>query len=338
MMKTFVTGATGLLGNNLVRQLRARGHDVTGLIRSPEKAEMLLGNLEVDWVVGDVRAPDGFASALEGCDVVFHTAAYFREYYQPGDHQRVLQETNVAATLALIRLANERGVHKFLHTGSSGMIGAEPDGSPSDEESPPPSLAADNLYFKSKLEAAAAIRAFESPHGMAVIEILPGWMWGPGDAGPTSAGQLALDFLAHKLPGVPPGGMEVVDARDVASAMIAAAERAAHGARYLVAGHPMTLGDIFAALEQASGVRAPRLRIPYALAMLFAAFEEARSRWTGKPAKVTRTGMKTMNLHRLVSSRRAESELGVTFRPFADTARAVVDWYRTQAARREAET
>lgn len=246
-MKILVTGATGLLGNNLVRQLHARGHTVTGLVRSEEKARRLLGDLDVDWVVGDVREPEGFASALEGRDAVFHTAAYFRDYFQPGDHREALATTNVDATLSLIRLADERRVGRFVHTGSSGTVGREPDGSPSDEDSPPPALAAENLYVKSKIEAATAIRRYTPRHGMAVVEILPGWMWGPGDAGPTSAGRLALDLLARRLPGVPPGGMEVVDARDVAAAMITAAERAAHGARYLVAGRPMTLREIFAA-------------------------------------------------------------------------------------------
>ena len=103
-MKAFVTGATGLLGNNLVRQLHARDDHITGLVRSKQKAERLLGDVAAEWIVGDVRAPERFASALAGSDVLFHTAAYFREYYQPGHHQKALEETNVEATLALMRL------------------------------------------------------------------------------------------------------------------------------------------------------------------------------------------------------------------------------------------
>ena len=87
-MKAFVTGSTGLLGNNLVRQLVDQGHQVKGLIRSPEKAERLLGDLDVERVQGDMREVSGFAPELAGCDAVFHTAAYFREYYQPGRRRR----------------------------------------------------------------------------------------------------------------------------------------------------------------------------------------------------------------------------------------------------------
>jgi len=327
-MKAFVTGATGLLGNNLVRQLHTRGDRVTGLVRSNEKAERLLGDIGAEWVVGDVRAPEGFAGALASCDVLFHTAAYFREYYQPGNHRKALEETNVEATLALMRLADTRGVRKFVHTSSSGTIGRKPDGSPGDEDTPPDPFAFENLYLRSKVEGDAKIHKFTPENGMAVVEILPGWMWGPGDAGPTGAGRLALEFLARKLPGVPPGGTMVVDARDVAAAMIVAAERAPHGARYLVAGRPMTLAEIFAELEQASGVPAPRLRVPYAAAMVVASLSEAWSSLTGNPVTVTRMGIKTMNVRRRVSSLRAERDLGATFRPFAEPARAVVDWYR----------
>lgn len=85
-MKAFVTGSTGLLGNNLVRLLTEQGHTVKALVRSKEKAAKLFEGLEVTLVQGDMKDVPGFASDLEGCDVLFHAAAYFREYYQPGDH------------------------------------------------------------------------------------------------------------------------------------------------------------------------------------------------------------------------------------------------------------
>ena len=207
-MKAFVTGATGLLGNNLVRALRAEGHEVVGLVRSDAKARRLLGDTGATWVVGDMRSPEAFAAALDGCDVVFHTAAYFREYYQPGDHAEALAAVNVRGTLALMALADDAGVRTFVHTSSSGTIGSKPDGSPGDEDTPPPPIAKENLYFRSKVDGDAQIHAFAPKRGMAIIEILPGWMWGPGDAAPTGSGQLAQDFLARKVPAIPPGGSE----------------------------------------------------------------------------------------------------------------------------------
>ncbi len=184
-MKAFVTGATGLLGNNLVRALRAEGHEVVGLVRSDAKARRLLGGTGATWVVGDMRSPETFAPALRGCDAVFHTAAYFREYYQPGDHAEALAAVNVRGTLALMALADDAGVRTFVHTSSSGTIGSKPDGSPGDEDStaPLPSRRRTCTY-RSKVDVVTrrSIRSCRR-EGWRSSKLLPGWMWGPGRRG-----------------------------------------------------------------------------------------------------------------------------------------------------------
>src|SRR3954462_3305592 len=82
-MRVFVSGGTGLLGNNLVRALRVQGHEVRALVRSKRKAHALLGGTGAEIVGGDMRDVNRFENALEGIDAVAHTAAYFREYYTP---------------------------------------------------------------------------------------------------------------------------------------------------------------------------------------------------------------------------------------------------------------
>ena len=94
-MKAFVTGSTGLLGNNLVRALLAQKHQVKALARSQRKAEQLLGDTAAEIVVGDMDDVAAFADELAGCDVLFHGAAFFREYFQPGDHWATLKRINV---------------------------------------------------------------------------------------------------------------------------------------------------------------------------------------------------------------------------------------------------
>ena len=163
---------------------------------------------------------------------------------------------------------------------------------------------------------------------MAIIEILPGWMWGPGDAAPTGAGQLVQDFLARKVPVIPPGAVNVVDARDVARGMVRAAERAEHAARFLIAGPAMSLAEMLASLERVSGVPGPRMHLPYPLAFAFAYGSELWSRISGRPALMTRMAVKSMNNPARATSARAERELDVRFRPFDETARDVVAWYR----------
>jgi dihydroflavonol-4-reductase len=331
-MKAFVTGSTGLLGNNLVRALVARGHDVVGLVRSEEKGRRLIGDTGARLVVGDMRDVAGFAAALDGCEVVFHTAAYFREYYRQGDHAAALDEINVRGTLALMTEADRRGVRRLVHTSSSGAIGSTGNGTEADEETPPGEIQRSNLYFRSKVEGDAAIRAWRATRGMDVVEILPGWMWGPGDAGPTAAGQLVMDFLARKIPAVPDGGTCVVDARDVAEAMIAAAERGRAGERYLVAGEYREVAEMLRGLEAATGVAGPRLQLPYFLIYGFAYCAETFAWLTGTDVLVTRAAVRVLHERHRLSSAKAARELGARFRPLAETLADTVAWHRAHPA------
>ena len=118
----FVTGATGLLGNNLVRLLVSRGVRVRALARSREKAAKQFGSLPIETVVGDMRDVRGFASALGGVDVIFHTAAFFRDNYKGGKHWKELYDANVTGTSDLLRHAHKACVRRFVHTSSVAVL------------------------------------------------------------------------------------------------------------------------------------------------------------------------------------------------------------------------
>lgn len=325
-MRAFVTGSTGLLGNNLVRQLLAEGHEVVALTRSAEKFQRMLGDTEAVPVVGDVLAIDAFAERLEGCEVVFHTAAYFREYYGKGDHSAKLDAVNVTATLELMAVADVRGVEAFIHTSSSGTIGKRANGEAGDEDTPAAARQLRNLYFKSKVEGDAKIRAFDPPNGMRLIQILPGWMWGPGDAGPTGAGQIVFDFLDGKFPAVPEGGSSVVDARDVAAAMIRAVDKP-HGERFIVGGRYHSLRDLVDLIAATTGKSAPRRDLPSWLAIAYAHLSEGWASLTGGRAAANLAGVRTMAEKHKVTSAKAERELAARFRPIDETIQDVVAWY-----------
>jgi dihydroflavonol-4-reductase len=330
VMKALVTGATGLLGSNLVRALRAEGHSVRALVRSKEKARRQLADSGAELVVGDMEDVPGFAGALAGVDVAFHTAAYFREYYGPGDHRPKLEAINVRGTLALAEAARAHGVKRLIETSSSGTIGLKPDGSPGDEATPPAPLAKRNLYFNSKVLAAAKLHELAVRTGLEVVHILPGWIFGPGDAAPTASGQLVLDFLAGKLPAIPPGGTSAVDARDVAVGMIRAAERGRPGEKYILGGDFVTLADVIRTLEQVAGRPGPRARIPYPVAFVYAALSQTWAKLTGGETLVTLEGVRMMQARLAVTSAKAERELGWKHRPLRETLADEVAWYRSR--------
>ncbi|MEZ5427866.1 MAG: SDR family oxidoreductase [Pyrinomonadaceae bacterium] len=328
-MKAFVTGATGLLGNNLVRALVERGFEVKALVRSEKKAEKLFGRIPVEFVVGDMEEVAGFAAGMKDCDVLFHTAAYFREYYESGaDHWAKLENINIKGSVRILEEAEKQGVKKAIYVSSSGTIGLKPDGSPGDEDTPPSPFAGENLYFKSKVLADRAVADFAGKSSMPVVQILPGWMFGLGDAAPTSSGQIVLDFLNGKLPGTFDGGTSTVDAADVAEAMIEAVEKGRAGEKYIVGGEFYTIEEIVGNLAEVSGLPPLKLKIPGPFILAFAGLAELFSRLTGRPALISKPGIKTMRARLAVDSGKAKRELGAKFRPLAETLKAEINWYR----------
>jgi dihydroflavonol-4-reductase len=327
-MRAFVTGSTGLLGSNLVFGLLNEGHSVYALVRSMAKAKAIFGEQlpqGLELVVGDLEHVSDLASTLAHCDTVFHTAAYFREYYQPGDHWPILERLNVKATRELLALAEAQGIQRFVHTSSSGTI----DPQIQDESSPPNPYAEKNLYFKSKVLAEKEVKDFLSQNPtMDVMMVLPGWMMGPYDSAPTTSGQLILDILHGKIPGYFDGGTSTVDARDVARAMIATAEKGRRGERYIVGGKYLSLKALNKTIAELSGVKANSRRIPNGIILLIASLSETWAKISGNPTVMTREGISTLLEKHHLNSAKATQELGVHFRPIQETLQDEIHWYK----------
>lgn len=315
------------MGGSLIRLLVEQGHGVKALVRSREKAEGLLGGLGVELVEGDMLDVPAFADELRGADVLFHTAAYFREYYQRGDAAGMLEKINVQAAVELAWAAHKRGVGRTVFVSSSGIVGVKPDGSPGDEDTPPHPMTRGNGYFESKARAEEALGELARDTGADIVTVLPGWMFGPRDAAPTGSGQFILDFLAGKLPIVLDGGTSVADARDVASATISAAEHGRAGERYVVGGRFHTIAEICGALEDVTGVPGPKRRVPYPGMMAMAGASELSGRLTGNPVLISRGSVRSMRAGLAVDSGKAERELGATFRPLKETLGDEVAWF-----------
>lgn len=326
-MKAFVTGGTGMLGNNLVRELVGRGHEVRVLVRSEEKAGRLLEGLGVKFVRGDMKNFWGFAPALEGVDVLFHTAAYFRETFAPGDHWPELEQINVVNTAGLFQEAERRGVKKIVHTSSNASIRKREDGRVSDEGDLASAQETRDLYGKSKVLGDGAIARFTEAHDTPVVTVKPSWMFGPWDAAPTSGGQFVLDFLNRSLPVVLDSGIDVVDARDVAEVMLAAAERGEGGESYIATAHHASQAELMAILELTTGVPAPTRRVPTALVLAAAWANERVAALTDRKSSLSINGIRALVDKKRTSSAKAERELGAAFRPLEETMGDAAAWY-----------
>lgn len=327
-MKAFVTGSTGLLGSNLVRLLVEQGYEIKAMARSLKKGQRILGDLDIEIVQGDMQNVDGFTPALAGIDVLFHVAAYFREYYQPGAHDNRLHEINVAGTIQLLKAAYEQGVRNIVYVSSGGVLGNYSDKQPVDENVLYNETTS-NLYFQSKIAAEKAIFELlpENPD-LRLVLILPGVMIGPGDSGPTTPGQFVIDYLKGNVPVVLPGGLTFVDARDVAQAMLQAVHIGESGERFIVDGVYADLKSIMGILEQVSGAPVPKVSISYPLAIGMAWILEQLSLVTGKAPLITRQAIQTLQHDIVSSSQKAQRELKFQTRPLEESLGDEVRWFR----------
>lgn len=330
MKHVFVTGATGLLGNNLVRALLKRNIQVTALVRCAEKARKQFADLPVSFIGGDLCNPESYRTALQGCDSLFHTAAYFRDSFKGGKHWQELYETNVKGTADLLQSAWDAGIRRVVHTSSIAVLGGEQN-QPIDESMSRDRKDQDD-YYRSKILSEEVVREFLEKHPqMFACFVLPGWMFGPGDIGPTASGQFVIDYMHQRLPGVLPASFSVVDARDVAEHEIMAMERGRRGERYLAAGRHMTMGDLMDELAKVSNIPAPAKQIPLLMLRLLAQGYEVYHWLTKKPVLLSKSSVDLMAREYLrthFSHSKSHQELGCQFRSVNETLRDVVEWYR----------
>jgi dihydroflavonol-4-reductase len=322
-MKVFLTGATGFVGSHVARAYAAKGAELRLLTRKTSNLAGLEG-VAAETVVGDLRQPEGLRSALAGCDALVHVAADYRLWVRDPDE---MYASNVAGTRELLRMAREVGVPRVVYTSSVATMGFKSDGTIVDEATPVSLDAMIGHYKRSKflaeLEAIEAAKA-----GQYVMLLNPTTPIGANDAKPTPTGRIVVDFLNRNFPAYVDTGLNLVDVAEVARMHVVALERGTPGERYILGGENLTLKQILDRLSGMTGLPSPTMKVPHAVAMAFAFFDENfTGKLRGKEPRATveavRMGRKTM----FASSAKAERELGFQILPVDAALRSAVDWF-----------
>jgi dihydroflavonol-4-reductase len=322
MGKTLVTGATGFVGASLVRKLLDDGQQVRVTVRDGSDDRNLKG-LDIERVNADLRDAAAIDRAVRGCDVVYHAAAKVA-FWVPIKDRQVFYDVNVVGTRNVLSATLQRGVSKVVYTSSVSAIGCQDDGRPTTEEDYYSLWDKGTDYEHSKFAAEFEVWRFAA-RGLPVVAVLPtapvGWM----DRSPNPVGRVVLDFLARKLPAVD-GGINLIDVDDVAAGHLLAAKHGRVGERYILGHQNLTMAQVFGALEQVSGVAAPRMKAPYRLALGAAhVLQFVADYVTNKHPLFTPAMVKMAALNYYVDTSKAERELGFKPRstPAQGAARAI---------------
>ena len=321
-MDVLVTGATGFVGANVARLLVADGYRVRVLARPSSSLEALSG-CPVEIFRGNILDPETLAPALAGCGLVFHVAADYRLWAKDAGE---IYRNNVDGTRTVLEACERAGVGRVVYTSSIGTIGHPRDGGPGTETTPVALTDMIGDYKRSKFLAERVAEEFAS-HGLPVVIVNPSNPIGPWEVKPTPTGRLVLDYLLGRTFATLDTGLNLIHVADVARGHLLAARLGHVGERYILGAENLSLSEIFQILERVTGIRAPRLRLPYRLAYLLALANEGLARATGQPPRVPLNGVRMARTHMYVSADKAVRELGLFQTPVEQALRDAVDWF-----------
>ncbi|MBO7488933.1 MAG: NAD-dependent epimerase/dehydratase family protein [Bacteroidales bacterium] len=318
-MQVLLLGATGLLGNNVLRSLLERGHRVVVLVRS-NTLDLQHPDLEI--VKGSILDVVELRNAARGCDAIINCAGttdmslLHYEDYLP---------VNKSLCEYILEVMNELDIKILIHTSTANTIGygsARRAGVESDDIEPPFSS---SYYAQSKLEAERILiwEAQQNPKRH-ILLLNPGFMIGRYDAKPSS-GKLLLTGFKRRIMAVSGGGKSFVNVKDVAEAAVNGLTAGRSGERYLLTGQNMTLKDFYILQAEVCGYSQKIMILPDWLVSLAGRVGDLM-RWLGIATQLSTRNVRQLQVKEYYSCEKAQRELGYSLTPVADAIKDFFDW------------
>jgi dihydroflavonol-4-reductase len=325
--KTLVTGGTGFLGSHLVSGLarfqRGAAGNIRVMVQSTPPA--WLRELGVELVNGSVTRPEDVARALDGVDRVYHLAGMVS--HKPSDGHK-MYAVHVDGTRILCEAAVKAGVKRIVMSSTSGTIAASTRATdlPDESTSAPIDIIGRWPYYTSKLYQEETARR-HCADKVELVTLNPSLLLGPGDDRLSSTRPI-LQFLAREVMMTPSGGINFVDARDVAALLPVAMDRGTPGERYLVGGYNWSFEELFGRLERLTKVAAPLLKSRGPLPLLATRAQAALYRHWGRRPPVEPQSVEMAEHFWYFDSGKAARELGFEPRDATDTLFDTVKYLR----------
>jgi nucleoside-diphosphate-sugar epimerase len=324
MSKTaFVTGASGFVGSELVRELHRQGWTIHLLARATASLDEIEG-VPYTLHTGDITDPDTLAGAIpKGADAVFHVAASTNFWSQKNAEQTRI---NVDGTRHMIKAAEAAGAGRFVHTSSFVTWGFQE--SVIDEDTPRVSTSDWINYVRTKHQAEEAVLDAVDQGRLDAVVLNPANVLGPGDWHNWS--RLFRMIHLDSLPGVPPGGGSFCDVREVAGAHIQAFHDGGSGEKYLLGGHYATMLEVARTAAGLLGRPAPARTTPAWLLRGYAELAALAARFSGKEPELTPEAAVMASRQIVCDSSKAQKELAYGFTPVPDMIHDTIEWMRTK--------
>ena len=323
-MKVFLTGATGFLGQELLKELHGRRHGITALVRSPHRAAGFPADVRT--IQGAIEDPESYRGALPGHDVFVHAAAMVKMWARD---RREFDRVNVEGTEQAILAATDAGVRKFVYVSSFMALGPS-NGEPLKEDDARRTPGCHNDYERTKHLADQVARRFIE-RGYPLYALYPGVIYGPGNL--TDGNIVAkniIPFLSGRMPfGVSIRTWSYAFVQDVVRGLVKVIEGEPPSRRYILGGDNRSGEEFYQALHEVTGRKPPRWNIPLGVAAVTGYGEYLLAEMFGRePRMLTHQVAQVYKRSWSYDSSRAIRELGYTITPLKEGLARLVAWLR----------
>ena len=319
-MKAFVTGGSGHVGGNLVRELLSRGYQVDCLVRSDTRA---LDNLDVKLVKGDMLNPKDIAPLMTDSDIVFHSAAFVAVEKIQED---LMHKINVEGSRSIATAAVESGVKKMIHFSSVHAFEQQPTSESLVEARPLVTDPKALPYDRTKAEAQKVVLGYRD-QGLEVNVIHPTGIIGPYDFKPSRMGEVLRDITNGNMPFAINNGFNWVDVRDVVKSAVNCVDMGVDGQNYILPGHWASIPHLSTMIKRITGNRTHLVSVPFWMAYLALPFASVSSRISGKRPSFSRGSLQALAIQcKNIPGTLANEHLDHQPRPLLDTIDDTVSW------------
>lgn len=316
-----VTGATGHIGNVLVRELVSKGERIRAIVPPIEDISSIKA-FDLEIVEGDVRDYGSLVKAFNGAEYVYHLAGIVSI---SSGRNRLLHEVNVEGTKNVVRACIQSKIKRLVYVSSIHAFEEPPHGTPITETKDFNPSKVMGQYAKSK--AAATNEVFKGVEsGLDAVILHPTGVIGPYEYRLSNTGQLIYDFMHKKLFAYIDGSYDFVDVRDVAKGIILACEKGRMGENYILSGEQVTVRGILKILEDETGIKAPNIKIPIWLAKLTSPLSELYYKIKKQQPLYTSYSIATLLSNSNTTHEKAAKELGYTARSIKESIRDTAKW------------
>ncbi|MCF6360172.1 MAG: NAD-dependent epimerase/dehydratase family protein [Cyclobacteriaceae bacterium] len=322
-MKILVTGADGFLGNNIVRELLARGFEINAFVQKNSPVTTL-DNLPVNKIYGDILNPSEVEAAANGCDYIIHAAANTSIWPQRSE---IIRKVNYDGTLNVINAALKTKAKRLVAIGTATSFGHGTVDKPGDENSPFKSAKYGLDYIDSKLAAQEAILKSVAKDELDAVILNPTFMLGSYDTKPSS-GALLLALYNKEVPGYTNGGKNFVHVKDVAVAACNALIMGAKGECYLMANENLSYKEFNKLVADELLIKPPSLKIPNVFILIYGFISQLFAQLTKTEPKVSLAVARLSLITNYFTAAKAIKELNMPQTPIKIAVNEAFEWFK----------